>query len=418
MIKKNSLTFDEALKTTGPLAFSTMIKPAGSACNLDCQYCYYLDKSDLYANRQPVMSDELLELYIKQYIEANEIPVVTFIWHGGEPLLLKPDYYKKAVAFQQKYAGGKQIDNALQTNGTLLDDEWCRFFADHRFLIGLSVDGPKDIHDAFRPNKAGHPTFDKVMEGLNLLQKHRVEYNTLSVVNRSSEGRGAEVYGFLKSIGSRYMQFLPAVEYVRDRDAGRPVIVAPGTPGARQAEWSVSAAGYGRFLNDVFDRWVTNDVGNCFVQIFDAALAQWYGVQPGVCTLAETCGDALVVEHNGDVYSCDHFVFPEYKLGNIRSQTLKELVRSPRQFQFGLNKRNTLPMECLRCKFYFACKGECPKHRFERSESGEPNLNTLCEGFKLFFKHVDPYMKYMCGLLDRKESPAFVIPWARQRMGF
>ena len=419
MTLKNSLTFGEALKTTGPTAFSTLVKPAGSVCNLDCSYCYYLDKSNLYGNRQPVMSDELLELYIKQYIEANEVPVVTFVWHGGEPLTLQLEYFKKAVALQQKYAGDKQIDNTLQTNGVLLDDEWCRFFADNDFLIGLSIDGPKDIHDAFRRNKAGRPTFDRVMEGIGLLQKYKVEYNTLSVVNKLSEGRGAEVYHFLKSIGTRYMQFLPAVEYV-DGSAHsiRPPVVPPGTPGAVPAGCSVSAEGYGRFLNDVFDRWVIDDVGNRFVQLFDAALAQWYGVPPGVCTLSETCGDALVVEHNGDVYSCDHFVYPEYKLGNIRTNHLKDLYRSSRQFDFGLNKRNSLPTECLRCKWYFACRGECPKHRFGTTPDGEKNMNILCEGFKLFFRHIDPYMKYMCQLLDNQQSPAFVMPWARNRMGY
>jgi uncharacterized protein len=415
---KRSLTFDEALKTSAPAAFSSMVKPAGSACNLDCHYCYYLDKPRFYDGRQPVMDDGLLELYIKQYIEANEVPKVTFVWHGGEPLMLPPAFYRKAIALQQKYADGREIENTLQTNGLLLDGEWCRLFAENGFLVGVSIDGPADLHDAFRRNKAGAPTFERVMRGIEQLRRYGVEFNTLSVVNRRSEGRGREVYRFLKSIGSRFMQFLPAVEFVRDTPGGeRPVIVPPGTLGSRPAEWSVTAAGYGRFLNEVFDDWVTGDVGNRFVQIFDAALAQWYGVPPGVCTLSESCGEALVVEHNGDVYPCDHFVYPEYRLGNIRERHLREMYRSPEQFAFGLNKRNTLPEECLRCKYYFACKGECPKHRFDTAASGEQNKNTLCEGFQLFFKHIDPYMRAMCELLDAGQSPALVIPWARQRMG-
>lgn len=418
MPHKKSLTFAEALKTGAPAAFSTMVKPAGSACNLDCAYCYYLDKSRFYGEKQPVMSDELLELYVKQYIEANEVPKVTFVWHGGEPLMLPVEFYRKALAFQAKYAGGKEIENTLQTNGLLIDEAWCRLFAEGGFLVGVSIDGPADIHDAYRRNRAGAPTFERVLRGIEMLRSHGVEFNTLSVVNRLSEGRGREVYRFMKSIGSRYMQLLPAVEHVVDSpDGGRPTIVPPGTAGAHPAPWSVTAAGYGRFLNDVFDDWVTGDVGHYFVQLFDAALAQWYGAPPGVCTLSESCGEALVVEHNGDVYPCDHFVYPEYRLGNIREVDLKTMYRSPAQFAFGLEKRNGLPGECLRCKYYFACRGECPKHRFDTSADGEPGKNALCEGFRLFFKHVDPYMRAMCELLEAGQPPALIVPWARKRMG-
>ncbi len=415
---RDIFTFGDARKQTGPVAFGTMIKPAGSTCNLDCHYCYYLDKAAQYGGREAVMSDELLELYIKQYIEANEVPVVQFCWHGGEPLLLGVEFYRRAIELQQKYAAGKRIENTLQTNATLVDERWCELFAENHFLVGVSLDGPEDIHDAFRRTKAARPTFARVMESIGMFRRSGVEYNTLSVVNRLGEGRGAEVYRFLRdSVGSRYMQFLPAVEHVVDLPGHhRPQIVSPDREGARLAEWSVTARGYGDFMCDVFDEWVIRDVGQTFVQLFDATLAQWCGVQPGVCSMGETCGDALVVEHNGDVYSCDHFVYPEYRLGNIRETTLAEIYRSKRRREFGLDKRNTLPAECLSCKYYFACRGECPKHRFDRGADGQPK-NSLCEGLYRWFSHAEPYMDYMRELLRKQQSPSWVIPFARRRMG-
>ena len=355
MKSKDIFTFRDAEKQAGPVAFSTMLKPAGSACNLDCHYCYYLDKAVQYGGRQAVMSDELLELYVKQYICANEVDTVQFCWHGGEPLLLGVDFYRRAMEFQRKYADGKRIENTLQTNGTLVDEAWCDLFASNNFLVGVSLDGPEDIHDAFRLTKGGKPTFARVMETVRMFERCGVEFNTLSVVNRRCEGRGAEIYRFFRdTVHSKYMQFLPAVEHVVDKPGfHRPLIVSPDREGARVAEWSVTAEGYGRFLCDVFDQWVVGDVGRYYVQMFDASLAQWCGVQPGVCSMGETCGDALVVEHNGDVYSCDHFVYPEYKLGNIAQTPLDEIYRTAKRREFGLNKRNTLPSECLRCKFYF-----------------------------------------------------------------
>ena len=337
MKNKDIFTFRDAEKQAGPVAFSTMLKPAGSACNLDCHYCYYLDKAVQYGGRQAVMSDELLELYVKQYIEANEVPTVQFCWHGGEPLLLGVDFYRKAMDFQQKYADGKKIENILQTNGTLVDEAWCDLFAGNNFLVGISLDGPQDIHDAFRLTKGGRPTFERVMRTIEMFQRSGVEYNTLSVVNRLCEGRGGEIYRFFRdTVHSRYMQFLPAVEHVVDKPGfHRPLIVSPDREGARLAEWSVTAKGYGEFLCDVFDVWVVSDVGRTFVQMFDATLAQWCGVPPGVCSMGETCGDALVVEHNGDVYSCDHFVYPEYKLGNIRETPLSEIYCSRKRVDFG-----------------------------------------------------------------------------------
>ena len=418
MKSKDIFTFRDAEKQAGPVAFSTMLKPAGSACNLDCHYCYYLDKAVQYGGRQAVMSDELLELYVKQYICANEVDTVQFCWHGGEPLLLGVDFYRRAMEFQRKYADGKRIENTLQTNGTLVDEAWCDLFASNNFLVGVSLDGPEDIHDAFRLTKGGKPTFARVMETVRMFERSGVEFNTLSVVNRRCEGRGAEIYRFFRdTVHSKYMQFLPAVEHVVDKPGfHRPLIVSPDREGARVAEWSVTAEGYGRFLCDVFDQWVVGDVGRYYVQMFDASLAQWCGVQPGVCSMGETCGDALVVEHNGDVYSCDHFVYPEYKLGNIAQTPLDEIYRTAKRREFGLNKRNTLPTECLRCKFYFACRGECPKHRFDRGADGSPK-NSLCEGLKIYFRHVEPYMEYMRDLLARQQSPAWVMPFARKRMG-
>ena len=418
MKQKEIFTFRDAEKQAGPVAFSTMVKPAGSACNLDCHYCYYLDKAVQYGGRQAVMPDDLLECYIRQYIEANEVPTVTFCWHGGEPLLLGLDFYRKAMALQEKYAGGKRIENTLQTNGMLVDEAWCELFAANNFLVGLSLDGPQEIHDAFRVTKGGRPTFEWVMRTVELFRRGSVEFNTLSVVNRLSEGRGAEIYRFFRdTVRSRYMQFLPAVEHVDDvAGLHRPLIVSPEREGARLAEWSVTADGYGRFLCDVFDEWVVADVGQYFVQMFDATLAQWCGVQPGVCSMGETCGDALVVEHNGDVYSCDHFVYPEYLLGNIRETPLAEIYRSRRRIEFGLAKRNALPAECLRCDYYFACRGECPKHRFETGRDG-CRKNSLCAGLRRYFQHVHPYMDRMQELIAREQSPAWVIPFARKRMG-
>jgi len=418
MKSRKIFTFRDAEKLSAPVAFATMVKPAGSTCNLDCTYCYYLDKAARYGGRQAVMNDALLELYIKQYIEANEVPTVRFCWHGGEPLLLGLDFFRRAMALQQKYADGKRIENTLQTNGTLVDDEWCDLFVGNGFLVGVSLDGPESIHDAFRLAKNGRPTFDRVMRTIELFHRNGVEFNTLSVVNIQCEGRGAEIYRFLRDVvRSRYMQFLPAVEHVVDRpESPRPLIVPPECEGARPAEWSVSAKGYGDFLCDVFDRWVVRDVGTVFVQMFDTTLAQWCGVEAGVCSMCETCGDDLVVEHNGDVYSCDHFVFPEYKLGNIAETPLSEIYRSKKRLEFGLNKRNTLPAECLRCKYYFACRGGCPKHRFDRGADGSPK-NSLCEGLCRWFRHSEPYMEHMRDLLARKLSPAWVMPFARKRMG-
>ncbi len=412
---KKTLSFGDAQKLSSPKAFSTLVKPVGSNCNMRCSYCYYLDKGVVtYDNAlgAEVMSDALLKEYIAQYIEANDVEVVTFCWHGGEPLLAGLPFYEKAMKYQRRYAKDKKIENNIQTNGLLINDEWCRFFKSNNFLVGISIDGPEDVHDAYRVNVGGGVTFKKVMGAIERMARHGVEFNTLSVVNDKCAGRGVEIYNFFKSIGSRYMQFLPAVEYVSQESiallGGRGRILSPYEGGGAVSSWSTSAVDYGRFLCDIFDVWVKEDVGTYFVQMFDVALASWYGVKPGLCAFNKSCGDGLVVEHNGDVYSCDHFVYPEHKLGNISEQELALLSGSKKQFLFGLNKKNGLPESCHRCKYYFACTGGCPKHRFGSTES-EPKASYLCEGYKMFFTHVAPYMDIMSDLLRKNRSAAEIM---------
>ncbi|MEG1622056.1 MAG: anaerobic sulfatase maturase [Alistipes sp.] len=418
MSKKNYFTFEELQKRQTPIAFGTMVKPVGSLCNLDCTYCYYLDKEALYSHREPQMSEYLLERYIKQYIEANRVDTVTFLWHGGEPMLAGLDFYRKAIALQQKYAAGKRIENSLQTNATLMDANWCDFFHDNNFLVGVSIDGPAAIHDRFRLDKGGHPTFGKVLTAIEQMHRHGVVFNTMTTVNHFSEGQGQAVYRFLKSIGSHFMQFMPVVEYIQQpAGATRPFIVAPHTTGSQRADWSVSARGFGEFMCEIFDDWIISDVGSTYVQLFDVSLAQWLGIKPSLCSFCDSCGDSLVVEHNGDIYPCDHFVYPAYKLGNLADTSLIEAFTSRLQSDFSAAKHNMLPNQCARCSYYFACRGECPKHRFDHSASGEENLNTLCEGYKAFFGHVDAPMRYMAELLRAGKPAALVMPWARQRMG-
>ncbi|MBR5335570.1 MAG: anaerobic sulfatase-maturation protein [Bacteroidaceae bacterium] len=410
--RKNNYSLTDIAKMRRAPAFSTMVKPIGSACNLDCNYCYYRDKAEIYSNRMPLMSEQLLEEYIKQYLQGVSQERVSFCWHGGEPLMAGLPFYRKAIELQKRYCGDKEIENTLQTNGILLNEEWCEFFRENNFLIGISLDGPQDIHDAFRRDCGGSPTFDKVVAAVQLMARMGVEYNILTTVNSRSEGRGAEVYKFLRQLGN-FIQFLPVVEYVRMRDGKRPLIVSPDEEDAVEAPWSVSAAGYGKFMCDVFDEWVKYDVGRHFVQLFDVTLANWCGVQPGLCSFCETCGDGLLVEHNGDVYSCDHFVYPEYCLGNIMDKPLSAMYGSDEQQAFGRDKREALPMECKRCNYYFLCRGECPKHRFEYAANGEPYKNVLCEGYKMFFRHTDPYMRYMKTLLDKGEPASLVMQWKK-----
>ena len=407
---EKTLTLNDAVRLNAPASFNIMLKPAGSLCNLDCRYCYYLDKAEIYGGREPVMSEAMLETLVREYIAANDVNEVTFNWPGGEPLVLGLDFYRKALALEEKYAGGKTIHNTIQTNGVLLDREWASFFRQNGFLVGISIDGPREVHDKYRRDKGGAPTFDKVLHGVELLYAAGVDFNTMSTINQASEGKGLEVYRFLKSLGTRYLQFMPVVEHVKD---GR--IVDPAREGAQLAPWSVTSQGFGRFLCDIFDEWVRADVGRYFVGQFDAALASWCGVPPGICAFGETCGGNAVIEHNGDLYPCDHFVYPRYRLGNIADTPISELMNSEGMVRFGIDKRNTLPSACRACRWRFACGGECPKHRFNRTERGETGLSALCGGYKLFYAHVAPYMDVMKQLLRQGLSPAGVIPWARAR---
>jgi len=391
-----------------PQAFHLMTKPRGAICNLDCQYCYFLSKEKLYPDSSFRMADNLLEAYTRQYIEAQRVPEVTFAWQGGEPTLMGLDFYQLAVSYQQKYRQpGMQIANALQTNGVTLTDDWCAFFKAHNFLIGLSLDGPRALHDHYRVDKGGQPTFDRVMHGLHLLQKHGVEYNILTTVHAANADHGREVYRFLRDeVGTQFIQFIPIVE--RDNETGF-------QEGSRVTERSVRAEQYGQFLIDVFEEWVRHDVGRVFVQIFDVALAAWSGNRPGLCIFEETCGLALALEHNGDVYSCDHFVEPAHLLGNIVNVPLSEIVTRPQQRDFGLAKRDALPRYCRECDVRFICNGGCPKNRFIETPDGEAGLNYLCAGYKAFFHHVDDAMRVMANELAYRRSPANVMLYMRQK---
>ncbi|MEA4905806.1 MAG: anaerobic sulfatase-maturation protein [Petrimonas sp.] len=394
-----------------------MLKPIGSCCNLNCDYCYYLEKANLYSQKKNhVMSEELLEKFIKEYIESQTMPQVMFTWHGGETLMRPLSFYKKAVELQKKYAGGRQIDNSIQTNGTLLNDDWCRFFKEHNFLVGISVDGPQEFHDEYRRDKMGRPSFHKVMRGVELLKKHDVDYNCMAVVNDYNVDFPLEFYQFFKTIGSRFIQFTPIVE--RIRKTGSPLKLVTTEEKEDEtglAPFSVSPEKWGSFLCAIFDAWVKEDVGKVFVQIFDSTLANWVGEQPGVCTMAKTCGHAGVMEFNGDVYSCDHFVFPEYRLGNIYTKPLASMMYSDEQLRFGNDKFDKLPRQCRECDFLFACYGECPKNRFVRDEYGNPGLNYLCRGYYKFFNHVAPYMDFMKRELMAKRPPANVMEWVGSR---
>jgi len=402
--------------------FHIMTKPYGPICNLDCTYCYYLEKEKLYPQERGTnfrMPDDVLEAFISQYIASQPTQEVHFAWQGGEPTLLGIEYFEKIVALQAKHARGRQIFNALQTNGLLLDDAWGKFLAHNRFLVGLSIDGPQEIHDAHRVDKGGKPTFDRVLRGLEFLKKHGVEFNTLTVVNRLNSYQPLEVYRFLKSIGSHFMQFIPIVEQVAAKPDPNGLVLLK--PYAKQetavSEWSVEALQFGRFLSTIFDEWVRHDVGQSFVQIFDVSLESWANVPQSLCVFAPNCGKAMVVEHNGDLYSCDHFVYPDNRLGNILDKPLETLANLPQQTRFGLSKSQALPSDCRSCDVRFACNGECLKHRFVQSASGEYGLNYLCAGYKHFFHHIDPYMRFMARQLSAGRAPALVMEWARAGYG-
>ena len=407
------------MKTATPFGspLYVMLKPAGGLCNLACHYCYYTEKQTLYAHDGwQVMSDDVLETFIRQYIEAQTMPEVLFTWHGGEPLMRPLSFYRRALELQRRYARGRHIDNCIQTNGTLLNDDWCAFFKENNFLVGLSVDGPQVFHDEYRRSRTGRPSWRDVMRGIRLLQKHGVEWNAMAVVNGSNADHPLEFYRFFKDIGCRFLQFTPIVERVVDRPDG--LKLAPGMTDWADDEqaaqqmvtpWSVTPAQWGRFLCALYDEWVRSDVGEVFVQLFDATLANWAGVTPGICSLSAMCGHAAVMEHNGDVYACDHFVFPEYRLGNIRQLSLTEMMYGDRQQAFRQMKRGSLPRQCRECRFLFACHGECPKNRFVRDSYGETGLNYLCSGYREFFEHVAADMDFMKGELDEQRPPSNIM---------
>lgn len=393
-----------------------MLKPGGSSCNLACDYCYYLEKTKLYSqNKHRVMSDMLLERFVKEYLESQTMGQVLFTWHGGETLMRPIEFYRKALDLQKKYANGRQIDNSIQTNGTLLTDEWCKFFKENNFLVGISIDGPQKFHDEYRRDKMDRPSFLKVMHGIELLKKYDVEFNCMAVVNDYNADYPLEFYHFFKEIGCQYLQFTPIVERI-NRHPSR-LTLATATASEKDADlapYNIKPKQWGNFLCAIFDEWVREDVGKTFVQIFDSTLANWVGEQPGLCTMAKTCGHAGVMEFNGDVYSCDHFVFPEYKLGNIYSETLTSMMYSDQQLKFGNDKFDKLPRQCRECDMLFACYGECPKNRFVNDRYGEPGLNYLCEGYYRFFTHVAPYMDFMKQELLAQRAPANVMEWIIQ----
>ncbi len=389
-----------AEKTT--TAFQVLLKPRGSICNLDCTYCYFLTKKDLYPGSRFHMSDDTLERFTQQYLAAQPVNETVFGWQGGEPTLMGLDFFKRAISLQHKHTpAGMRVLNSLQTNGTLLDDEWCRFLRGNGFLVGISIDGPQPLHDAYRVDKGGAGTFAAVMAGLDLLKKHDVEFNVLTTAHAANQDHALEVYRFLRDeVEARFIQFIPIVE--RDNAGGY-------QKGNTVTDRSVTARGFGRFMTEVFDEWVRRDVGRVFVQLFDVALAAWLGAPPGLCVFADTCGTALAVEHNGDLYSCDHFVEPDHLVGNLHNGGLADMVDSPQQLGFGTAKRDTLPNQCVQCEVRFVCNGGCPRNRFITTADGQPSLNYLCDGYRPFFNHVRPAMDFMAAELAARRPPANVM---------
>jgi uncharacterized protein len=397
--------------------FHVMAKPIGPICNLDCKYCFYLEKESLYPQVEKwSMRDEVLESYIRQFIESHDTPQVDFAWQGGEPTLLGVDYFRRVVELEKRYANGKRIANAFQTNGVLLNDEWAELFRKNEFLIGISIDGPRELHDAYRVDKGGQPTFDRVLRGIEVLKRHNVEFNTLTTVHRANADSPLEVYRFLKENGSGFMQFIPIVERIAHNVTKEGLrLISPDFAGAAKVTpWSVEPRQFGRFLCAIFDEWVRKDVGRYFVQLFDVSLEMWTGREASLCVFRPKCGAALAIEHSGDLYSCDHFVYPENLLGNIMEVPLAELAGSERQKKFGEAKETMLPRYCRECDVRFACNGECPKHRFTTTPEGETGLNYLCAGYKMFFHHVDPYMQFMAAELAAQRPPANVMRWVAE----
>lgn len=418
------------MRDAAPTRFHVMAKPIGPICNLNCSYCYYLSKKDLFGSHEEwQMSESLLERFIRHYIGSQSEGFVNFSWQGGEPTLLGLDFFRNVVRLEKMYCPPiKQISNDLQTNGTLLDEEWCKFLRENRFLVGLSIDGPEELHNEYRLDKQGRGTFEKVFSAGKLMQEHGVEFNTLSVVNRNNSKKPLEVYKFLRDeLGSKYMQFIPIVEpkefaSVAPQHWGKEKMsmsgdekTRPGNNGSIVTDWSVEAEDYGDFLCAIFDEWVRNDVGEVFVPLFDCALGLWMGMPSSACYFADTCGKALAFEHDGSVYSCDHYVYPEYRLGNIKETPLAQMLYSERQVKFGLDKTDSLPKYCKECEVKFACNGECPKNRFILTPDGEPGLNYLCSGLRKYFNHIDPVMRLMAKELKAGRTADNVMKYFKKQ---
>jgi len=389
-----------------PLSYHILSKPTGAICNLDCAYCFYLSKEKLYPGSQFRMPDDVLEQHIRQLVASQHRRQVSIAWQGGEPTLMGIDFFRRAIRYAEQYRQPHQkIEYTIQTNGVLLDDEWAAFFKKHKFLVGISLDGPAHLHDTYRVDKGGGPTHARVLKGLNFLKKHRVDFNILCTVNAENSKYPLEVYRYFRDeLGAQFIQFIPIVERQNETGFQEENTVT---------ERSVEAEGWGRFLVQVFDEWVRYDVGKAFVPTFESALANWLGAPAGICVFNAICGNALALEHNGDLYSCDHFVEPKYFLGNIREKSMDELVASEQQQEFGRAKLDTLPRYCRECPVQFACHGECPKNRFITTPDGEPGLNYLCAGYKHFFQHIDLPMRYMVNELRHRRSPMSVMDHLR-----
>lgn len=401
--KKKKIQNDASAESLAPQAFHLMAKPAGPGCNLACKYCFYSEKKTFFPESRAFrMSDEVLEAYIRKYMESQPGPVVGFDWQGGEPTLMGVDFFQRALDLQKRYSNGKQIQNTLQTNGTLLDDEWCAFLSGNRFLVGLSMDGPESVHDAYRVDKEGRPTCARVLNVFKMMRRHGVEVNILATINRESSRHPLEVYRFFREHGVQFIQFIPVIEREPDPDAERLGIRFAAPPSLRSEEksiaatpWSVDPEQYGDFLIRIFDEWKKNDVGRIFIMNFEWSLGAWAGAPPGMCHVAPCCGQNLIIEHNGDIFSCDHFMYPAFRLGNILDCGLREMARSQKQIAFGASKETALPGCCRGCDVLFVCRGGCPKNRFIKSPEGEPGLNCLCAGYKKFYHYIDPSMKQM-----------------------
>ena len=391
-----------------PQGIHVLVKPIGPVCNLNCEYCFYLEKQALFPVSESYrMPDKVLSAFVAKYVASQPASVVEFVWQGGEPTLLGLDFFRRVVELQKPFAKGWKITNALQTNGTLLTDEWCRFLKRNNFMAGISLDGPKEIHDRYRKDRRGRGTFERVMRGLRLLQRHKVEYNVLACVGRDTAAKPLEVYRFFRDAGVEFVQFTPVVERAADT-ASAPQglrLAAPAVldrPGAKSdvTPWSVEPEAYGDFLIGVFEEWVRNDVGKVFVMNFEWALNAWIGNPSPVCVHSRQCGRSLVIEHNGDVYACDHCVYPEYRLGNILADALPAMVGRSLKSGFGIGKEAALPGQCRDCEVLSACRGGCPKHRFSPTCRDEPGLHYLCEGYRKFFLHIRKYLRVMAQLLE------------------